>query len=885
MKKTTTHPLRTRAEKRQLRNILCIFAGVILLGVMLFLKFYSGYIDDVLHAERQTQLQEVTDQLFHGVEDLAQFEWTAAEFQCSTLEMAQPATQEELAVCLQRQSAMDERSAVQDEVLAVDEQGNWYTGRGLQGTLSDIGPIRRKETQFSFVERTGKARTVFLHRLAQPMDLADGSRLVYVGITRRMETLNRHFRCSAYDGHNSVYVLNAKGGKLFYSGDRDLLEGGNAYQALRGMVYRHGSSFASTWRQLKETGVAYSNVMLDGKEYYCVLYQMESIPWTLLFLVPARYVAVNTVAMVDTTVRLLLAFAVALVAVSGWAIVTLFNRKQRQAVDAERRNSEALAAVNGELDRKNTELVHAVQTEEAAKRQAEAAKQEAETANQAKSDFLASMSHDIRTPMNAIVGITSLMRHEPGLSDRMEDYLKKIDFSSRHLLSLINDILDMSKIESGEVKLGQEPVSLAEQIGQVDSIIRAQTNERQQTFSVRVRRVAHERLLGDQTRLRQILLNLLSNATKYTPNGGSILFELTEESCLRPGCAAFSFTVTDTGYGMEAEFVKHIFEPFTRAESSMTSKVQGTGLGMAITKRLVDLMGGTIRVDSTPGRGSRFQVDLTLQIDQSAASPLTGETVLLLTREEALREAVRTPLQAADIALLTAADADQAAPLLEREHPQVVLLGGALDDGTLEAAAARLRKLAPDAAWVLCVDHSQREQAETLAHRGVVDSILPRPFFLTNLEQAVRQTRSTPDGGEEVSYLQGMHFLCAEDNELNAEILRALLELHGAGCTIYHDGEEIVRAFQTVRAGAYDAILMDVQMPRMNGYEATHAIRSGENPLGKTIPILAMTANAFADDVQRSLASGMNGHISKPLDVAVLEKTLRDLGVQGSDSL
>ena len=842
MKEPTTRPLRTRAEKLQLRNILCIFAGVILLGVMIFLKFYSGYIEDVLYAERQIQLQEVTDQLFHGLEDLIESKWAAAEFQCSILEMAQPATQEELAVCLQRQNAVDEDHAVQDEVLAVDEQGNWYTGHGLQGTLSDIGPIRRKETQFCFVERTGKTRTVFLHRLDQPVDLADGSRLVYAGITRRMERLNAHFRCSAYDRHNSVYVLNAKGGKLFYSGDKDLLEGGNAYQALRGMVYHHGSSFASTWRQLKKTGVAYANTMLDGEEYYCVLYQMESIPWTLLFLVPARYVAVNTVAMVDTTVRLLLTFAVVLVAVSGWAIVTLFNRKQRQA---------------------------------------EAAKQEAEAANQAKSDFLASMSHDIRTPMNAIVGITSLMRHEPGLSDRMEDYLKKIDFSSRHLLSLINDILDMSKIESGEVKLSQEPVSLAEQIGQVDSIIRAQTNERQQTFSVRVCRVAHERLLGDQTRLRQILLNLLSNATKYTPNGGSILFEVAEEPCLRPGCAALVFTVTDTGHGMEAEFIKHIFEPFTRAEGSMTSKVQGTGLGMAITKRLVDLMGGSIRVDSTPGRGSRFQVDLTLRIDQSAPSPLAGETVLLLTQEEALRENIQPPLQAADISLLTAADADQAAPLLEREHPQVVLLGGALDDGTLEAAAARLRKLAPDAAWVLCVDHPQREQAETLAHRGVVDSILPRPFFLANLEQAVRWTRSAPDGGEEVSYLKGMRFLCAEDNELNAEILRALLELHGASCTIYHDGEEIVRAFQTVRAGEYDAILMDVQMPRMNGYEATQAIRSGGNPLGKTIPILAMTANAFADDVQRSLASGMNGHISKPLDVAVLEKTLRDLGVQG----
>ena len=234
--------------------------------------------------------------------------------------------------------------------------------------------------------------------------------------------------------------------------------------------------------------------------------------------------------------------------------------------------------------------------------------------------------------------------------------------------------------------------------------------------------------------------------------------------------------------------------------------------------------------------------------------------------------------------LLTAEDGVQAVPLLGKAKPGVILMGGAPEDEALERTAARLRQLAPDARLILCIDHPQREQAEALARRGVVDGILPRPFFLANLEQAVRQARTDSAGGENGSLLKGMHFLCAEDNELNAEILRALLELHGARCTIYHDGEEIVRAFQTVRAGAYDAILMDVQMPRMNGYEATQAIRSGENPLGKTIPILAMTANAFADDVQHSLACGMNAHVSKPLDVAVLEKTLRDLGVQGSDS-
>ena len=227
------------------------------------------------------------------------------------------------------------------------------------------------------------------------------------------------------------------------------------------------------------------------------------------------------------------------------------------------------------------------------------------------------MSHDIRTPMNAIVGITNLMEHEADAPDKLHTYIQKVQLSSRHLLSLINDILDMSKIESSEVALNQDSISLAEQVGQVDSIIRSQTAERGQIFVIRTHHVVHEYLIGDGVRLRQIFLNLLSNAVKYTPYGGAIRFELEELPCPQPEHATFHITVEDNGYGMEEAFVKHIFEPFTRGESSMTNKVQGTGLGMAITKNIVDLMGGTITVRSTVDRGSCFDVTLTFPIDDS----------------------------------------------------------------------------------------------------------------------------------------------------------------------------------------------------------------------------------------------------------------------------
>ncbi len=383
--------------------------------------------------------------------------------------------------------------------------------------------------------------------------------------------------------------------------------------------------------------------------------------------------------------------------------------------------------------------------------------QAAETASKAKTEFLSNMSHDIRTPMNAIVGLTSLMEADLTNTDKLQDYLSKLKASSRHLLNLINEILDMNKIESGKATLHVEPFSLPDEIAQVENVIRPQAKERNQQFLIRTHDIQNTDIEGDATRLRQVLLNILSNAVKYTDNGGHIELDITELP--RDGhYARYKFTVTDNGIGMSEEFQKHIYESFTRAENSVTNRVQGTGLGMAITKSIVDMMGGAISLESQLGKGSRFEVMLEFKINEQAAA--------------------------------------------NRTQP------------------------APEA---------------------------------------------LPDAK---SLLKGLHFLCAEDNEINAEILEAILEMEGASCTLCRNGAEIVEAFQTVTPGQYDAILMDVQMPVMDGYEATRAIRSGENPLGKTIPILAMTANAFSEDVQKSYDAGMDAHLSKPVDITALAQAL-----------
>ena len=730
------------AGRKSRRSILWLVMAAllaVLISVFAFLRFYSAYIDKTLYAERLSQMREVTTQLFAGLEDVMNNQWRTASEQCRTLQREKPQTMDGLMDFLQDQAVLGELADIQCDIIAVDNLGVYYTQEGRQGLIGEREYLLSSSERVSYVSNSlisDETRMVFLQRLEEPVTVENGGQqttLIYYGISQNMEELNPYFECSAYNGNNSVYVVDEAGLRLFSSNGDGLLKGFNIYHILEGMEYLHGSSFDLARKELEVENIAYSNAVINDTEVYYALYRMENAEWTLIFLVPSAYVATNTVVLVNTTIRMVLIFAVLLVIFSAAAIFWLMRMQQRAALEVERRN-------NAQLERINEELAAAVEV--------------AEKATKAKSDFLANMSHDIRTPMNAIVGITNLIEHEADASDKLHTYIQKVQLSSRHLLSLINDILDMSKIESSEVALNQDSISLAEQVGQVDSIIRSQTAERGQTFVIRTHHVVHEYLIGDGVRLRQIFLNLLSNAVKYTPYGGAIRFELEELPCPQPEHATFHITVEDNGYGMEEAFVKHIFEPFTRGESSMTNKVQGTGLGMAITKNIVDLMGGTITVRSTVDRGSCFDVTLTFPIDDSVKNQVSVESLLLIAEEKELTGNLQAVLQEAGVSFFAA---------------------------------------------------SSEKQAE--------------------------------------------------------EVLQA----------------QRVEAFEQVKPGDYDAVLLDIQMPRMNGLEASRTIRGGSNPLGQTIPIIAMTANAFTEDIRDCLNAGMDAHVSKPIDIAVLERTLRNL--------
>ena len=424
-----------------------------------------------------------------------------------------------------------------------------------------------------------------------------------------------------------------------------------------------------------------------------------------------------------------------------------------QKAEYEKRNNEIQTQAMKEMEESNKKLKKAkdITTE---------ALQTAENANKAKTDFLSNMSHDIRTPMNAIIGMTSLIRHDAGNKAKVIEYADKIDISSQHLLGIINDVLDMSKIEAGKTVFKYTDFSILDFITELNTIFHSQIDEKNQTLTIIKENIRHEWVNGDQVHLMQIFSNLVSNAVKYTQEGGKIQFLVEECETKSSVYAKYRFLVSDNGMGMSADFKDTIFDAFTRAESSMTNKIQGTGLGMAITKNLVEAMGGTIDVESELGQGSCFEVLIDLRIAEDR--------------------------------------------------------------------------------------------------------------FVSSAEQV---EKDEPAG----NVLKGMRFLCAEDNELNAEILMELLKIEDAECTICENGKRVLEAFEQSAPGDYDMILMDVQMPVMNGYEATKAIRRSSHELAKKIPIIAMTANAFSEDIQHSLAAGMNAHVSKPVEMKVLEKTIRSI--------
>ncbi|MCI9095527.1 MAG: response regulator [Lachnospiraceae bacterium] len=694
--------------------------------------------------------------------------------------------------------------------------------------------------------------------------IKDGEEVAMLYVEYIYDSLDRSLPAGFYNKKAMLYIMDAQTERLVLKpkgmGQRDAGHL-NLEDFYRANDIRDEELMAEVNTCLKEGKNIMFNHDIRGKK---ALNYMWSVNGGSIYLI--GYVPIDAIQQEGTTVNqnIYIVVIVMLIAFFLCCLLYYFNQRQQSRI---RKEQEA------EREIYNRQLAEALQA--------------AQAASNSKTTFLSNMSHDIRTPMNAVLGFTMLLERDAQNPDKVREYTKKIMASGQHLLSLINDILDVSKIESGKVVLSVEEFTLNDLVSSVDAIIRPMAKAREQKFFVTVTGVRHEYLLGDETRINQILINLLSNAVKYTPAGGNIWFRIIGRGQRSSQFEHIRIEVEDDGYGMTPEYLERIFDAFTRAENSTTNKVQGTGLGMAITKNIVELMGGTIDVSSEVDKGSIFRVDLEFRIPEGQADRQfwkeSGIFRMLALGGGQSGESIQALMEDMDVAVDLVQSTGEALRLLQSsdigaEGYQLVLLDCDLPDIDAVEAAGRIRALLPEAPILFLKEYEEGEEdrASEIEKAGMMF----KPFFVSVLKEKVRKIQDAGKADEDAEKaqedsLKGMNFLAAEDNEINAEILREILSMENASCEIVENGKLAVERFAACRAGEFDAILMDVQMPVMNGYEATRAIRALEREDAGEIPIIAMTANAFAEDEKEALRAGMDVHLAKPVNVELLKQIVR----------
>lgn len=714
-----------------------LFVFFVLTALTVGVLYIRSYMMKQIVEERSYQLEEMISQIRTNLDAGLETHWNLV----TGIEASTEGTHYKDEQELQETIGILEREFCAGlygcQIMLLDTMGTAHLTEGDKGIWDDIGRLAEGDERITFVSDTSNVEGTFLafvQKLKNPITVGeDNNRFTHIVLLKDIETLKQYYTTESYGGNAATYIIRENGILAYYDSQDDVIGAKNIFKALGKAEYVQERSFDVIMEQLNSKGIVAANILRDEIEYYYCLSDLSSCDMTLMLLIPAEYVASSTMNMMNSTIRVV----IVIVSIMAVLIVLAFGsiimvQRSNQMIKFEQKN-------NQELNRLRLE--------------AEEAKLVAESANQAKSTFLNNMSHDIRTPMNAIIGFTNIgLKQNP--TPEIKNCLDKISSNSEHLLSLINDVLDISRIESGKIKYAPVPTDIREITDTVLSIMHGFLTNRNIEFSVKREALETPYVCADAIRIREVLVNILGNAIKFTNDGGRITFE----TSWRPGeddrYIVICYRISDTGIGMSEEFVERIFDEFSQEESNARTQYKGTGLGMTITKRYVDLMGGSISVDSKKNEGSAFVVELPLELTEESK--------------------------------------------VQKQHVPV----------------------------------------------------------------------------DKVN-LTGVKILMAEDNDLNAEIAIVQLEEVGISVTRATNGKEAVQIFTEKPSGTFDMIFMDVMMPQMNGYEATREIRNlGDRPDGLVIPIIAMTANAFAEDVQASLDSGMNGHIAKPIDIGEVIKVI-----------
>ena len=710
--------------------------------------------------------------------------------------------------------------------------------------------------------------TCFLVAIPCEPYTVDGERFSAIGILYDRSGFDGLLEVSGFGGQAVLLAVDENGIVTYTNQDGEQYT--RNYALLRHMK-ASGTITESQYEHLSEQIVAGATVVemieLNGVSCYFGFQPLQSTDNKLICVLPASVLNGSLLAYQAVATRMIV-LSIVLFAFLCLALILYIAKAasatQRAEFEAENRRiqEEAMAALAIEKDR-------------------------ADHANRAKSLFLSNMSHDIRTPMNAIIGFTSLAITHMDNKEQLQDYLKKICTSSEHLLSLINDVLDMSRIESGKVQINESECSIPIMVHDLRSILLSSINAKRLDFFIDTIDVEHEDVICDKLRVNQVLINIASNAIKYTRPGGTVAVKIAEKHTAPAGFADFEFSVKDTGIGMSPEFLKTIFEPFSREESSTVSKIEGTGLGMAITKNIVDMMGGTISVHSVLGEGSEFTVKLRFRTTKnkktiSVIPELKGFRALVaddnmdscgsvtkMLRTVGMRPEWTTSGKEAVFRAYMAID--------ENDPFRVYIIDWLMPDMNGVEVVRRIRKKIGDDVPIIILTAYDWADIEAEARDAGATAFCSKPLFLSELYNALQTVESVPEEFEEPSgeEFQGKRVLLVDDVELNREIAVAILEETGIKVETAENGQIAVDMIVGAKPGYYDLVLMDVMMPVMDGYEATRAIRELEDQKRAAIPIIAMTANAFEEDRLAAIHAGMNDHLSKPIQLDRLYKMMR----------
>ena len=862
--------------KNQLK-IAPVFAVVLVLALLLTYFLMSdtmNSVNDISEQEALALLTENAVQMDNIIENQLINNWRQIDTICAALEDMENHSADKIASFLQN------ASPDAYNVLLLSDKGDYLDSSGEQGSKQiskDILPLIQGEERILRLRQDNDTDILMFGTKIKPLYM-DADKMEYLFVYYKLDSYLSLLKMESFGGSGQIRIIDSKGTTLLHSDNLPDSENRYLYfstfkdaQFLHHDAVKDSDSFREYLLSGKSDAI---HVVLNSGENQIISFsKIADIDWHIVISIEQALVMGTRLSSVEK-IRTTSLLAVMFIVLFSLIAIFLIVHQSQKRTNAQNRELEQL---NKQLRENNASL-------EEARHLAEQSFQMAEEANKAKSTFLSNMSHDIRTPMNAIVGFTTLASANVENTEKVKDYLSKILSSSNHLISLINDILDMSRIESGKIQLEETEANLSEMLHDIKTIINGQIHAKQLELYMDVIDVTDEDVFCDKTRINQVLLNLLSNAIKFTPSGGTVSVRVTQIHNSHEGKGLYEIRVKDTGIGMSKEFAERVFEPFERERSSTVSKIQGTGLGMAISKNIIDMMGGSIVVHTEQNKGTEFIITLELRLQSERKTvekiaELTGLKALVVDDDFNTCDSVTKMLVQVGMrsewtlsgkeAVLRA---KQSIELNDAFHAYII--DWRLPDMNGIEVTRQIRALGDHTPIIILTAYDWSD-IEVEARAAGVTAFCAKPMFMSDLRESLltalgqqkAKEENTIPVTRETEAFKGKKLLLVEDNELNREIAFEILNEYGFIIDSAANGKEAVDKLAGSKPGDYDLVLMDIQMPMMNGYEATRRIRTLENKALSSVPIIAMTANAFDEDRRATAECGMNGFISKPINM------------------